>query len=79
MSLIGLDLNASRARAVAGPRSQALSLLCLDGDQVELPLALSLEEKHPLVGRPAYPRHESSLSGCSGGTKGNYRRLAFLH
>jgi hypothetical protein len=52
MSLIGLDLNSSRARAVAGTRSQALSLLCLDGDQVELPLAVSLEEKHPRVGRP---------------------------
>jgi hypothetical protein len=52
MSLIGLDLNSSRARAVAGPRSQALSQLCLDGDQVELPLAISLEEKRPLIGRP---------------------------
>jgi hypothetical protein len=51
MSLIGLDINASRARAVAGPRSQALSLLCLEGDQVELPLAISLQEKQPRVGR----------------------------
>jgi hypothetical protein len=51
MSLIGLDVNASRARAVAGPRSQALSQLCLDGDRVELSMALSLEEKQPIVGR----------------------------
>ena len=47
MTLIGLDMNATRARAVAGLRSQALSLLRLEGDQVELPVALSLEEKHP--------------------------------
>ena len=52
MSLIGLDLNASRARAVAGPRSHALSQLCLDGDQVDLPLALSLEGSSVQIGRP---------------------------
>jgi hypothetical protein len=51
MSLIGLDLNASRARAVAGPRAQALSLLCLDGDQTDLPLALGLEGRHIQIGR----------------------------
>jgi hypothetical protein len=52
MSLIGLDLNSSRARAVAGPRHHALAQLCLDGDQVELPLALSLEGRQVQVGRP---------------------------
>ena len=52
MSLIGLDLNATRARAVVGARSQALSILRLDGEQIELPMALSLEEKKPQVGRP---------------------------
>jgi hypothetical protein len=26
--------------------------LCLDGNQVEMPLAISLEEKHPVIGRP---------------------------
>lgn len=51
MSLIGLDLNSSRARAVAGPRSQALSQLCLDGAEVELLLAVNLAEKRPVVGR----------------------------
>jgi hypothetical protein len=52
MSLIGMDLNSSRARAVAGPRHHALASLCLDGDQVELPLALSLEGRQVQVGRP---------------------------
>jgi hypothetical protein len=52
MSLIGLDLNASRARAVAGPRSHALALLALDADRADLPLALSLEGRAPQVGRP---------------------------
>ncbi len=52
MSLVGMDLNSSRARAVAGPRDHALMSLCLDGDQVELPLALSLEAKQVQVGRP---------------------------
>jgi hypothetical protein len=51
MSLIGLDLNSSRARAVAGPRHHALAHLCLDGDQIELPLAVSLEGRHVQVGR----------------------------
>ena len=50
MTLIGMDLNATRARAVAGPRSQTLALLALDGDRVEMPLALSLEERTPQVG-----------------------------
>ncbi len=50
MSLVGLDLNASRARAVAGPTAQKLSLLRLDGENVELPLALSLEGRVPAVG-----------------------------
>lgn len=50
MSLVGLDLNASRARAVAGPSTQKLSLLRLDGEHVELPLALSLEQRPPAVG-----------------------------
>jgi hypothetical protein len=54
MSLIGLDLNATRARGVFGPAGpgMGLSLLRLDGDQAELPLALSLEDARPRVGRP---------------------------
>src|SRR5262245_20801226 len=51
MSLIGLDLNSSRARAVAGPRHHALSPLPLEGDQPELALALSLEGRQVQVGR----------------------------
>jgi hypothetical protein len=52
MSLVGLDLNSTRARAVAGPRASALALLRLEGDRIELPLALSLEERKPIIGRP---------------------------
>src|SRR5262245_49239400 len=52
MSLIGIDLNASRARAVSGPRRQAAGLLRLEGGGCDLPLALSLEERLPTVGRP---------------------------
>jgi hypothetical protein len=51
MSLIGLDLNATRARAVGGPRPQSAAALRLDGEHFDLPLALSLEARHPVVGR----------------------------
>jgi hypothetical protein len=55
MTLIGLDLNATRARAVQGenPRSgpHVPLGLPLDGNERELPLALSLEERQPRVGR----------------------------
>jgi hypothetical protein len=54
MSLVGLDLNASRARAVAGPSTQKLSLVRLDAERVELPLAISLEERIPRVGRAGF-------------------------
>lgn len=55
MTLIGLDLNATRARAIEGeqpgggphvPRG-----LPLEGNERELPLAVSLEERQPRVGR----------------------------
>lgn len=50
MTLIGLDLNANRARAVTGP-AQALAVpLCLEGSQRDLALALRLEGKTPVVG-----------------------------
>jgi hypothetical protein len=52
MTVIGLDLNATRARAVQGPTSQLPAVLPLVGSQRELPLAISLEERQPLVGRP---------------------------
>lgn len=51
MSLVGLDLDSSRARAIAGPALRTLSLVYLDADQVELPLAISLDEAVPRVGR----------------------------
>jgi hypothetical protein len=49
--LVGLDLNASRARAVHGPATLAPSVLPLDGDTEELPTVVSLEGKRPEVGR----------------------------
>jgi hypothetical protein len=51
MSLIGLDLNATRARAVGGPRPQSAAALRLDGEHFDLPLALSLEARQPVLGR----------------------------
>ena len=51
MSLVGIDLNASRARAVSGPRAGSLAPLPLDGEQIDLPLALSLEGRAVAVGR----------------------------
>lgn len=50
MSLVGLDLNSSRARAVTGAATRQVALVRLEGDRVELPLALSLEGKLPQVG-----------------------------
>jgi hypothetical protein len=49
--LIGLDLNASRARAVAASPGQVPEALPLAGE-AELPLALALEGRVPEVGRP---------------------------
>jgi hypothetical protein len=51
MSLIGVDLNATRARAVSGPRPRGAVQLRLEDDHLDLPLAVSLEGRHPLVGR----------------------------
>jgi len=48
--LIGLDLNAGRARAVAAAPGQVPELVLLAGE-AELPLALSLEGRVPEVGR----------------------------
>ena len=48
--LIGLDLNATRARAVCGPTAQAAAPLSLEGADFELPVAVSLEERVPAVG-----------------------------
>jgi hypothetical protein len=51
MSLIGIELNATRARAVAGPRRQTATPLRLENDAADLMLAVSLEFSRPLVGR----------------------------
>jgi hypothetical protein len=50
--LIGLDLNATRARAVAGPAG-APEGLSLDGRHPDLPVGVSLEGRAPEVGRAA--------------------------
>jgi hypothetical protein len=50
-ALIGLDLNATRIRAVAGPMSCAPRSLPLDGSREELPMALSLQGRNPEIGR----------------------------
>ncbi len=54
MPLIGLDLNATRARAVqgenTGPGPHLPVGLPLNGNERELPLAVSLEERQPRVG-----------------------------
>lgn len=64
MTLIGLDLNSSRARAVTGPRAHALTPLHLEGEEIELPLALSLEGRRIQVGRPglALLRHRPHMA-----------------
>ena len=49
MHLIGLDLNATRVRGVSGPAEIPPRSLPLDGG--DLPLAVSLENRRPEVGR----------------------------
>lgn len=54
-TLIGLDLNATRARAIQGdshgPGPHVPIALPLDGNHRELPLALNLQARHATVGR----------------------------
>lgn len=50
-TLIGLDLDATRARAVRGPAGQVPQELPLAPDEPDLPLALNLEGRRPQVGR----------------------------
>lgn len=50
MTLIGVDLNATRARALHGTAAGPATLT-LEAGQAELPLALSLENRAPAVGR----------------------------
>lgn len=51
MSLVGLDLNAARARAVIGPAGTPPRALSLEGARGELPLALSLQGRRIEVGQ----------------------------
>src|SRR5438093_3576231 len=51
MSVVGLDLNATRTRAVQGPSGGLPRPVALDGAHSDLPLAISLEGRHPEVGR----------------------------
>jgi hypothetical protein len=51
MTLIGLDLNATRARAVHGPGRHLPAPLPLEDDHRDLPAAVSLELRQPVVGR----------------------------
>jgi hypothetical protein len=53
MTLVGLDLNSTRARAVHGPASGQPKPLALEDGQVELPLALALGGRSPVAGRTA--------------------------
>lgn len=50
-TLIGLDLNATRARAVRGPAQALPRPLPLAGTAEELPMVLSLQGRHVEVGR----------------------------
>jgi hypothetical protein len=51
MSLVGVDLNSSRARAVAGSALQRLTRLPLEGEHLELPLLVSLETPSLRIGQ----------------------------
>jgi hypothetical protein len=51
MTLVALDLNATRVRAATGMSGADARPLALDGKQPELPMALSLEGRHAALGR----------------------------
>jgi hypothetical protein len=50
MSLVGLDLNATRVRAVRGPLGDYPRTEALDGSGPELPLVVCLEGRTPVLG-----------------------------
>ena len=54
MTLVGLDLNSGRARAVAGPAAKTPGPVHLDGDRAELSLAIALDDRAPRVGRAGF-------------------------
>jgi hypothetical protein len=64
MTLIGLDLNATRIRAVQADAQQVPMILPLGGQHEELPLALSLEQRTPQVGYAGtlLRRHKAHLA-----------------
>jgi hypothetical protein len=49
-TLIGLDINTTRARAVGRPLDGMPRNLMLDGDQADMPLMISLAGRRPVVG-----------------------------
>jgi hypothetical protein len=53
MTLVGLDLNSTRARAVHGPADGPAGTLALEDGQAEMPLALTLDGRTPEAGRVA--------------------------
>jgi hypothetical protein len=53
MTLVGLDLDATRARAVSGPVGPPPAPLRLGGACGDLPVAVCLEGRHPQVGAAA--------------------------
>jgi hypothetical protein len=54
MTLVGLDIDATRARAVSGPPAEAPLPLRLAEPNTELALALDLQGRVPVVGRAAW-------------------------
>src|SRR5262249_39598033 len=60
MMLVGLDLNASRLRAVQGTSQEEPRTVAFEGQSAELPLALSLEGRSPVVGRAGLALHRRS-------------------
>src|SRR5207253_9613136 len=65
MTLIGLDLNATRVRAVQGPPQNVPMILPLNGNHDELPVAISLEERTLAVGAAGNVlRRQKSYLAC---------------
>src|SRR6202163_4937656 len=53
MTLVGLDLNATRTLGVSGPEQVAPRPLPLEGARLDLPTAVSLQGRYPEAGRTA--------------------------
>ncbi len=64
-AVIGFDLNASRVRGVSGPPGGEPAALPLEADHEDLPVALSLEGRSPVVGRAGLAlRRRAPHLGC---------------